>query len=53
MKMHKDDIKVSWNKGKQASESHRLNISNSLKGRIPWNKGLKKIKEIDNATIID
>lgn len=31
------------NKGKLFSESHRKNISNACKGRIPWNKSLRMV----------
>jgi len=30
-----------WNKGKNLSDNHKENIRKKLKGRIPWNKGLK------------
>lgn len=33
----------SWNKGKKLSLQHRKNLSNSLKGRVVWNKGTKGI----------
>lgn len=33
---------VGCNKGKIRTEEHKKNLSQSLKGRIPWNKGLKK-----------
>lgn len=28
-------------RGREFSESHRQNLSKALKGRVPWNKGLK------------
>jgi DNA mismatch endonuclease Vsr len=34
-------ITAGWNKGKSLSEEHRQKISESLKGRIAWNKGMK------------
>lgn len=44
---HKDDpsriFLSKWRKGKKMNDNHRMNLSNSLKGRIPWNKGLKTI----------
>lgn len=30
-----------WNKGKKLSEEQRQKMSESMKGRIPWNKGVK------------
>lgn len=39
-------------KGKPRSEEERMNISNGLKGHIPWNKGLKhnKFEEVRQAS---
>lgn len=34
-------ITAGWNKGKHLSEEHRQKISESQKGRIAWNKGMK------------
>jgi len=36
----------SWNKGKKFSLESRQKMSESMKGRIPWNKGLKKDKNV-------
>lgn len=33
---------VPWNKGKPIDDELRMKISNSLKGKTPWNKGLNK-----------
>jgi hypothetical protein len=38
---HKDDIYNAWNKGKEMSEESKVKLSNSLKGRTAWNKGIK------------
>lgn len=34
--------KISWIKGKHLNEEYKKKISESLKGRQPWNKGLTK-----------
>ena len=34
----------SWNKGITLSKEHRLAVSNSLKGQVPWNKGLTNVQ---------
>lgn len=41
--------KPSPNKGKVFSEEHRINLSKSHKGQVPWNKG-KKCKNISEET---
>lgn len=31
-----------WNKGQSLTDEHKANLSNSMKGKTPWNKGLTK-----------
>jgi 5-methylcytosine-specific restriction endonuclease McrA len=42
-KIHKNDVRNGWNKGKKWSDEMRKKLSESHKGKIPWNKGFKKI----------
>lgn len=32
-------LETSWNKGKKLTEEHKQKLSDSHKGKIPWNKG--------------